>query len=174
VKILSGTFPDANGQDVTTGTPIALLIENVDQRSKDYSEIKDTYRPGHADYTYDVKYGLRDYAAADASRRAKPRRGSRPGAIARRIMPRMTVRGALIQIGPHRIDRAALGLGPGCREPVLLPRRRQRRDIHRLPRRRAQAGLLGRRRGRGRGRERAARASARRSTASSTPSSPAR
>src|ERR1043166_6719278 len=55
VKILSGTFPDANGQDVTTGTPIALLIENVDQRSKDYSEIKDTYRPGHADYTYDVK-----------------------------------------------------------------------------------------------------------------------
>ena len=51
VKILSGTFPDESGQDVTTGTPIALLIENIDQRSKDYSEIKDTYRPGHADYS---------------------------------------------------------------------------------------------------------------------------
>src|ERR1700738_5715803 len=62
VKILSGVFRDeASGQDVTTGTPIALMIENTDQRSKDYSEIKDTYRPGHADYTYDVKYGLRDY-----------------------------------------------------------------------------------------------------------------
>src|SRR3954462_5307045 len=61
VKILSGTFPDESGIEVTTGTPIALLIENVDQRSKDYSEIKDTYRPGHADYTYDAKYGIRDY-----------------------------------------------------------------------------------------------------------------
>src|SRR3981081_4384138 len=61
-KILSGVVRDeASGQDVTTGTPIALMIENTDQRSKDYSEIKDTYRPGHADYTYDVKYGLRDY-----------------------------------------------------------------------------------------------------------------
>src|SRR4029077_4258569 len=62
VKILSGVFRDeASGQDGTTGTPIALMIENTDQRSKDYSEIKDTYRPGHADYTYDAKYGLRDY-----------------------------------------------------------------------------------------------------------------
>src|SRR5262247_3399800 len=62
VRILSGTFTDeASGQDVTTGTPIALLIENVDQRSKDYSAIKDTYRPGHAGYPYDVKYGLYDY-----------------------------------------------------------------------------------------------------------------
>src|ERR1044072_5348712 len=62
VKILSAVFEDSetDGQ-VTTGTPIALMIENVDQRSKDYSEIKDSYRPGHADYTYDVKYGLRDY-----------------------------------------------------------------------------------------------------------------
>ena len=59
VKILSGTFMDeASGQEVTTGTPIALLIENVDQRSKDYSGIKDSYRPGHAGYPYDVKYGI--------------------------------------------------------------------------------------------------------------------
>ena len=62
VRILSGVFQDeATGRQVTTGTPIALLIENVDQRSKDYSEIKQTYRPGHADFTYDVKYGIRDY-----------------------------------------------------------------------------------------------------------------
>src|SRR5262249_9902840 len=62
VKILSGVFRDEqSGRDVTTGTPIALMIENTDQRSKDYSEIKDKYRPGHADWTYDIKYGLRDY-----------------------------------------------------------------------------------------------------------------
>ena len=62
VKILSGVFTDERiGEQVTTGTPIALVIENVDQRSKDYSDIRDLYRPGHADYTYDAKYGLRDY-----------------------------------------------------------------------------------------------------------------
>src|ERR1700756_465517 len=62
VRILSGGFPDPeSGTPVTTGTPIALLIDNVDQRSKDYSAIKDKYRPGHADYTYDIKYGVRDY-----------------------------------------------------------------------------------------------------------------
>ncbi|MDU0961336.1 MAG: chorismate synthase, partial [Bradyrhizobium sp.] len=62
VKILSGVMPDPDtGAQVTTGTPIALLIENTDQRSKDYSEIKDKFRPGHADFTYEAKYGLRDY-----------------------------------------------------------------------------------------------------------------
>src|SRR3954469_24436248 len=62
VKILSGVFADERtGRQVTTGTPIALLIENVDQRSKDYSAIKDVYRPGHAGYVYDVKYGFHDY-----------------------------------------------------------------------------------------------------------------
>src|SRR4028119_151523 len=62
VKILSGVFADdRTGRQVTTGTPIALLIENVDQRSKDYSDIRDSYRPGHADYAYDRKYGVRDY-----------------------------------------------------------------------------------------------------------------
>src|SRR4029077_4527392 len=106
VKILSGTFPDANGQDVTTGTPIALLIENVDQRSKDYTDIKDTYRPGHADFTYDVKYGLRDYRGVrrSAPRGTAPRVGA--GAIARKIVPGMIVRAALVQMGPHAIDRA--------------------------------------------------------------------
>jgi len=61
VKIMSGVFTGEDGIQVTTGTPIMLLIENVDQRSKDYSEIKDKYRPGHAGYTYDVKYGIHDY-----------------------------------------------------------------------------------------------------------------
>src|SRR6202789_1608836 len=62
IRILSGVFSDEKtGQQVTTGTPIALVIDNVDQRTKDYSDIKDKYRPGHADYAYDVKYGVRDY-----------------------------------------------------------------------------------------------------------------
>jgi len=68
VKIMSGIFTDEqSGQQVTTGTPIMLMIENVDQRSKDYSEIKDKYRPGHAGYTYDVKYGIHDYRGGGRS-----------------------------------------------------------------------------------------------------------
>ncbi|MFC6489867.1 chorismate synthase, partial [Nitratireductor sp. GCM10026969] len=62
VRILSGVLPEDDGETVvTTGTPVSMLIENVDQRSKDYSEIAQRYRPGHADYTYEMKYGLRDY-----------------------------------------------------------------------------------------------------------------
>jgi chorismate synthase len=106
VRILSGTFPDESGREVTTGTPIALLIENVDQRSKDYSEIKDTYRPGHADYTYDVKYGLRDYRGGGRQSARETAARVAAGAIARKILPAMQVRGALVQIGPHKIDRA--------------------------------------------------------------------
>jgi chorismate synthase len=106
VKILSGTFPDEAGHEVTTGTPIALLIENVDQRSKDYSEIKDTYRPGHADYTYDAKYGLRDYRGGGRQSARETAARVAAGAIARKIVPGMVVRGALIQIGPHKVDRA--------------------------------------------------------------------
>ena len=61
MRILSGVFEDEeSGELLTTGTPISLLIENVDERSKDYAEIKDSYRPGHADFTYDAKYGIRD------------------------------------------------------------------------------------------------------------------
>ena len=67
VRILSGVFREGEGPQLTTGTPIALLIENVDQRSKDYGEIKDRYRPGHADYAYDVKYGIRDYRGGGRS-----------------------------------------------------------------------------------------------------------
>src|SRR5690348_13997596 len=106
VKILSGVFAGDDGRQVTTGTPIALLIENVDQRSKDYSDIKNKYRPGHAGYTYDVKYGLHDYRRRGrASARETAMRGA-AGAIARQVVPGIVVRGALVQMGPHRIDRA--------------------------------------------------------------------
>jgi chorismate synthase len=107
VKILSGVFEDAaTGGQVTTGTPIALLIENVDQRSKDYSDIKDKYRPGHADYTYDTKYGLRDYRGGGRSSARETASRVAAGAIARKIVPGMRVRAALVQMGPHKIDRA--------------------------------------------------------------------
>src|SRR2546430_14981689 len=101
VKILSGVFIDeASGAQVTTGTPIALLIENVDQRSKDYSDIKDKYRPGHADYTYDAKYGLRDYRGGGRQSARETAARVAAGAIARQIAPQMPGRGALIPIWP--------------------------------------------------------------------------
>jgi chorismate synthase len=106
VKILSGVFADdrSPGQ-VTTGTPIALVIDNVDQRSKDYSAIRDKFRPGHADYTYFAKYGVRDYRGGGRSSARETAARVAAGAIARKIIPDVTVRGALIQIGPHKIDR---------------------------------------------------------------------
>jgi chorismate synthase len=107
VKILSGVMTDdKTGLEVTTGTPIALVIENVDQRSKDYSEIRDLYRPGHADYVYDAKYGLRDYRGGGRSSARETAARVAAGAVARKIVPGMTVRGALVAMGPHGIDRA--------------------------------------------------------------------
>src|SRR5436305_14425768 len=126
VKILSGVFVDeATGAQVTTGTPIALLIENVDQRSKDYSEIKDKYRPGHADYTYDDKYGLRDYRAGGppSARETASRVAAR--AVARKIVPGMVVRGALVQMGPHAIERARWNWEEVERNPFFCPDARQ-------------------------------------------------
>jgi chorismate synthase len=121
VKILSGTFPDEHGQAVTTGTPIALLIENLDARSKDYSEIQDTYRPGHADYTYDAKYGLRDYRGGGRQSARETAARVAAGAIARKIVPGMTVRGALIQVGPHRIDRSRWDWGNVVEGALFCP-----------------------------------------------------
>jgi chorismate synthase len=107
VKILSGVMADPDsGVQVTTGTPIALLIENTDQRSKDYSEIKDKFRPGHADFTYEAKYGLRDYRGGGRSSARETATRVAAGAIARKILPDVKVRGALVQMGPHKIDRA--------------------------------------------------------------------
>jgi chorismate synthase len=106
VKILSGVMAsDDAGVEVTTGTPIALLIENTDQRSKDYSDIKDKFRPGHADFTYEAKYGLRDYRGGGRSSARETASRVAAGAIARKVLPGVTVRGALVQMGPHRIDR---------------------------------------------------------------------
>ncbi|MCH2458291.1 MAG: chorismate synthase [Henriciella sp.] len=106
VRILSGVFADdrTDGQ-VTTGTPISMMIENVDQRSKDYSEIRDRYRPGHADYAYDQKYGIRDYRGGGRSSARETAMRVAAGAIARRVLgDGITIRGAVIQIGPHMID----------------------------------------------------------------------
>jgi chorismate synthase len=107
VKILSGAFEDERtGGPVTTGTPIQLLIENVDQRSKDYAAIRDLYRPGHADYTYDAKYGVRDYRGGGRSSARETAARVAAGAVARKVIPEVTIRAALVQIGPRAIDRA--------------------------------------------------------------------
>jgi chorismate synthase len=122
VKILSGVFADEmSGRQVTTGTPIALLIENVDQRSKDYSDIKDKYRPGHADYTYDIKYGLRDYRGGGRQSARETAMRVAAGAIARKIVPGLSVRGALVQMGPHRVDRARWDWDEVGRNPFFCP-----------------------------------------------------
>ena len=101
VRILSGVFEDERtGGLVTTGTPISLMIENVDQRSRDYSEIARAYRPGHADYTYDAKYGVRDY-----------RGGGRSSAR----------EAAVVQIGPHAIDRSRFDWDQRTENPFWAP-----------------------------------------------------
>jgi chorismate synthase len=105
VEILSGVFTDASGTQVSTGAPIALEIKNVDQRSKDYGDIAVKYRPGHADYTYDAKYGIRDYRGGGRSSARETASRVAAGAIARLVIPGVTIRGALIQIGPHKIER---------------------------------------------------------------------
>jgi len=105
VRILSGVFADAGSVQVTTGAPIALEIQNTDQRSKDYGEIKDKYRPGHADFTYDAKYGIRDYRGGGRSSARETASRVAAGAVARKVIPGVTIRGALIQVGPHAIDR---------------------------------------------------------------------
>ncbi len=106
VKILSGVFPDDAGHQVTTGAPIALQIENVDQKSKDYGDIKDKFRPGHADITYWEKYGIRDYRGGGRSSARETASRVAAGALARKILPGITIRAGLIQIGSLKIDRS--------------------------------------------------------------------
>jgi chorismate synthase len=103
VKILSGVFTNAVGKQVTTGTPLALEIQNVDQRSKDYGAIAQSYRPGHADYTYDAKYGIRDYRGGGRSSARETASRVAAGAVARKVVAGVTIRGALIQMGPHKV-----------------------------------------------------------------------
>ncbi len=107
VKVLSGVLAKDEASDIllSTGTPISLLIENTDQRSKDYSEIKDQYRPGHADYTYDMKYGIRDYRGGGRSSARETAMRVAAGGIARKVVAGLNVRGALVQIGNKKINR---------------------------------------------------------------------
>ncbi len=105
VKILSGVF---EGQ--TTGTPIGLLIENIDARSKDYGDIAQKFRPGHADFTYQEKYGIRDYRGGGRSSARETAMRVAAGAVARKILTHaigeyVTIRGAVVQVGPHKINR---------------------------------------------------------------------
>ncbi len=123
VRILSGVFEDdRTGGPVTTGMPISLMIENVDQRSKDYSEIRDRYRPGHADYAYDVKYGVRDYRGGGRSSARETAARVAAGAVARRILgDAVTVRAAVVQIGPHAIDPARWDWSVANENPFWCP-----------------------------------------------------
>jgi chorismate synthase len=122
VKILSGVFEDdRTGGPLTTGTPIMLMIENVDQRSKDYAEIRDKFRPGHADYTYQAKYGVRDYRGGGRSSARETAARVAAGAIARKVIPGVSIRGALVQMGPHKIDRTRWDWTEVDRNPFFTP-----------------------------------------------------
>jgi chorismate synthase len=102
VKIVSGVF-----EGLTTGTPLAMIVENMDQRSKDYGDIKDTWRPGHADFTYDAKYGIRDYRGGGRSSARETAMRVAAGAVARKVLGEaVTIRGAVVQIGPYKVDRS--------------------------------------------------------------------
>ena len=117
VKIVSGVF-----EGVTTGTPIAMIIANQDARSKDYDEIKDSFRPGHADYTYKEKYGVRDHRGSGRASARETALRVAAGAIARKILgDGVSVRGAVVQIGPHAIDRARWDWDEVDRNPCFAP-----------------------------------------------------
>ena len=123
VKILSGVFEDERTDGPrTTGTPISLVIENVDQRSGDYADIRDVYRPGHADMTYDAKYGIRDYRGGGRSSARETAARVAAGAIARKVLgDGIVIRAALVQIGPRAIDRARWSWDETERNPFWCP-----------------------------------------------------
>jgi chorismate synthase len=107
VRILSGVVPgESEGSWISTGTPISMMIENVDQRSKDYSDIAKRYRPGHADISYDMKYGVRDFRGGGRSSARETATRVAAGALARLVVPGVIVRGALVRIGEIEIDRS--------------------------------------------------------------------
>ena len=116
VRILSGTF-----EGRTTGTPISLMIENVDQRSKDYSEVALAYRPGHADYVYDAKYGFRDYRGGGRSSARETAARVAAGAVARAVIPEVRLRAYLIELGGDPIDRAAFDDAQIDANPFFCP-----------------------------------------------------
>lgn len=117
VKILSGVF-----EGKTTGTPLSLMIENTDQRSKDYSDIAGKFRPGHADYTYWKKYGIRDYRGGGRSSARETACRVAAGAVARKVLgSAIQIRGALVQIGPHKVDRSRWDWAEVDNNPFFCP-----------------------------------------------------
>jgi chorismate synthase len=122
VRILSGVFQDdrTDGQ-VTTGTPISMIIDNVDQRSRDYSEIAQAFRPGHADYPYFAKYGVRDYRGGGRQSARETAARVAAGAVARKIVEGVTIRGAVVQIGPHAVDPERMDFGVTGDNPFWAP-----------------------------------------------------
>ena len=116
VKILSGTF-----EGRTTGTPISLMIENTDQRSKDYSEVAKAYRPGHADYAYDAKYGFRDYRGGGRSSARETAARVAAGAVARLVIPEVTITAYVTEIGGDAIDREAFDAEQIGQNPFFSP-----------------------------------------------------
>jgi chorismate synthase len=122
VRILSGVFGDerSDGQR-TTGTPISLIIENLDQRSRDYSEIAQAFRPGHADYAYFAKYGIRDYRGGGRQSARETAARVAAGAIARKVIPGVEIRAAVVQIGPHAVDPARMDWAETLNNPFWCP-----------------------------------------------------
>ncbi len=118
VRILSGVF-----EGKTTGTPISLMIENVDQRSKDYSEVAASYRPGHADYAYDSKYGFRDYRGGGRSSARETASRVAAGAVARLVIPEVRIRAYLVELGGDPIDRAGFDDAAIDENPFFCPDR---------------------------------------------------
>jgi chorismate synthase len=116
VRILSGVF-----EGRTTGTPISLMIENVDQRSKDYSEVAKAYRPGHADYSYDAKYGFRDYRGGGRSSARETAARVAAGAVARLIMPEVTISAYVVEIGGDAINRDNFESAQIAKNPFFCP-----------------------------------------------------
>lgn len=123
VRILSGTFDDGAGP-VTTGTPISLLIDNIDQRSKDYGEIARAYRPGHADYVYQAKYGVRDHRGGGRSSARETALRVAAGAIARKVLgPDIVIRAGVVQIGPHKLAPEAVDFDAVDHNPLYAATR---------------------------------------------------
>ena len=116
VRILSGVH-----EGLTTGTPISLMIENVDQRSKDYTAISTAYRPGHADYAYDAKYGHRDPRGGGRSSARETASRVAAGAVARAIIPEVVIRAYLVELGGIAIDRARFDDAEIDRNPFFCP-----------------------------------------------------
>jgi chorismate synthase len=116
VKILSGVF-----EGKTTGTPISLMIENVDQRSKDYSEVAAAYRPGHADYAYDAKYGFRDYRGGGRSSARETAARVAAGGVARLVIPEVSILAYVSEIGGDAIDPANFDADEIARNPFFCP-----------------------------------------------------